>query len=70
MLSETTEQFVQSPCDECGASQQDPGRNLDGMATSRDPLAWQKPFCRGQYNEQEGEEDRRRDVTKTSKNGQ
>ena len=31
------------------------------MATSQDPLAWQRQFCKGQWKEQEGEEDRRRD---------
>ena len=32
-----------------------------GMATSQDPRAWWRQFCRGQWKEQEEEEDRRRD---------
>ena len=40
------------------------------MATSQDPLEWQRQFCRGQRKEQEGEEDRRRDGKITLKNGQ
>ena len=39
------------------------------MATSKDPLAWRRQFCRGQWKEQEGEEDRRRDGKITSRNG-
>ena len=31
------------------------------MATSQDPLAWQRQLCKGQWKEQEWEEDRRRD---------
>ena len=30
----------------------------DGMATSQDPLAWRRQFCRGQWKERKGEEDR------------
>ena len=41
----------------------------DGMATSQDPLAWGRQFCKGQWKEQEGEEDRRRDGKITSRNG-
>ena len=44
-------------------------RNSDGMATSQDNRAWRRQFCRGQWNEQEGEEDRRRDGKITSRNG-
>ena len=40
------------------------------MATSQDPLAWRRQFCRGQWKEQEGEEDRRRNGKITSRNGQ
>ena len=32
-------------------------------------LAWRRQFCRGQWKEQEGEEDRRRDGKITSRNG-
>ena len=35
-----------------------------------DPLAWRRQFCRGQWKEQEGEEDRRKDGKITSRNGQ
>ena len=45
-------------------------RNSDGMSTSQDPLAWRRQLCRGQWKEQEGEKDRRRDEKITSKNGQ
>ena len=31
------------------------------MATSQDPWAWRRQFCRGQWKEQEGEVDRRKD---------
>ena len=44
-------------------------RNSDSMATSQDPLAWQRQFCRGQWKEHEEEEDRRRDGKITSRNG-
>ena len=44
-------------------------RNSDGMATSQDPLAWRRQFCKGQRKEQEAEEDRRRDGKITSRNG-
>ena len=44
--------------------------NSDGMATSQNPLAWRRQFCRGQCKEQEGKEDRRRDGKITSRNGQ
>ena len=40
------------------------------MATSQDPLAWQRQFCRGHWKKEEGEEDRRRGGKITSKNGQ
>ena len=40
------------------------------MATSQDSLAWRRRFCRGQWKEQEGEEDRKRDGKITSRNGQ
>ena len=43
--------------------------NSDSMATSQDPRAWRRQFCRGQWKEQEGEEDRRRDGKITSRNG-
>ena len=39
------------------------------MATSQDPRAWRRQFCKGQLKEQEGEEDRRRDLNITSRNG-
>ena len=39
------------------------------MATSQDPLAWRRQFCKGQWKEQEGEEDWRRDGKITSRNG-
>ena len=39
------------------------------MATSQDPLTWRRQFCKGQWKEQEGEEDRRRDGKITSRNG-
>ena len=39
------------------------------MATSQDPLAWRRQFCKGQWKEQEEEEDRRRDGNITSRNG-
>ena len=39
------------------------------MATSQDPLAWRRQFCKGQWKEQEGEEDSRRDGKITSRNG-
>ena len=39
------------------------------MATSQYPLAWRRQFCRGQWKEQEGEEDRRSDRKITSRNG-
>ena len=42
--------------------------NSDGMATSQDPLAWRRQFCRGLWKKQEGEEDRRRDGKITSRN--
>ena len=35
--------------------------NSDGMATSQDPRACRRQFCRGQWKEQEEEADRRRD---------
>ena len=40
------------------------------MAASQDPLAWRRQFCRWQWKEQEGEEDRRRDGKITSRNWQ
>ena len=40
------------------------------MATSQDPLAWRRQFCKRQWNEQEGKEDRRGDGKTTSTNGQ
>ena len=40
--------------------------NSDGMATSQDPLAWRRQFCRGQWNEQEGEGDRRKGIVAMS----
>ena len=43
--------------------------NSDGVATSQDPLARRRQFCRGQWKEQEGEEDRRRDDKIESRNG-
>ena len=45
-------------------------KNTDGMATSQDPLAWRRQFCRRQWKEREGEEDSRRDGKITSRNGQ
>ena len=39
------------------------------MATSQDPRACRRQFCRGQRKEQEGEEARRRDGKITSRNG-
>ena len=42
--------------------------NSDGMATSQDPLAWRRQFCKRQWKEQEGEEDRRNGKI-TSRNG-
>ena len=39
-----------------------------GMATSQNPLIWRGQYCRGQWKEQEGEEDWRRDGKITSKN--
>ena len=39
------------------------------MATSQGPQAWQRQFCRVQWKEQEGEEDRKRDGKITSRNG-
>ena len=38
------------------------------MATSQDPRAWWRLICRGQWKEQDVEEDRRRDGKITSKN--
>ena len=29
----------------------------DGLATSQDPLAWQRQFCRGQWKGQQDEEE-------------
>ena len=57
---ETSEHFLQRPCDERGGSQQNPEcnwsarylltmvkiGNSDGMATSQDPRAWRRQFCR------------------------
>ena len=34
------------------------------MATSQDALAWRRQFCKGQWKEQEGEDERRRDSIK------
>ena len=51
---------------ERGGSQQNPecnwsgwwrNGNSDGMATSQDPLAWRRNFCRGQWKEQDGEKE-------------
>ena len=36
-------------------------RNSDGMTTFQDHLVWQIQFCRGQWKEQEEEENRRKD---------
>ena len=40
------------------------------MATSQDPPAWRRRFCRWQWNEKEEEDDRRGDGKTTSTNGQ
>ena len=73
-----------APSDEWGGSQQNPESNWsawcspnhgeemetqDGMATSQDPLAWRRQFCKGQWKEQERGKDRRRDGKITSRYG-
>ena len=39
------------------------------MVTLQVFLAWRRQLCKGQSNEQQREEDKRRDGKKTSKNG-
>ena len=41
---------------------------LAGIATSQDLLAWRRQFCKGQWKEQEGDKDRRRDGKITARN--